>query len=166
MTGGDFAGKPVLRRGGVLWFAAEGEREIVGRVRTAVESKFGASGPQPFARQANDVPVLTEDDAFGKLLAHAREAQRRMRDEFGLPLAAIGIDTMSAAAGFEDEDKPKETQKVMNKLRALSKATGAFVFIIDHYGKMVETGVAVRLPRAAQQTLSLPVSETERSTAR
>jgi hypothetical protein len=75
------------------------------------------------------------------LTAHANEAAARMLADFELPLAAIGIDTMSAAAGFEDEDKPKETQKVMNMLRKLARATGALVFVIDHYGKMVETGV-------------------------
>lgn len=38
MTGGGFVGRKVERRGGVLWFAAEGEDEIEGRVRAAVEN--------------------------------------------------------------------------------------------------------------------------------
>ena len=57
MTGGVFAGEPVMRTGAILWFAAEGEKEIEGRVRAAVENKFGGSGPQPFARQAGRRPV-------------------------------------------------------------------------------------------------------------
>jgi hypothetical protein len=51
MTGGEFAGEPVMRQGAILWLAAEGEKEIEGRVRAAVENKFGGSGVQPFARQ-------------------------------------------------------------------------------------------------------------------
>ncbi len=141
MTGGSFAGEPVMRKGAVLWFAAEGENEIERRVRAAVEKKFGGKGAQPFARQAGGVPLLTEPDALEKLMAHAQEAAKRAREKFGLPLALIPIDTVSAAAGFDDENSASETQKVMTALRELSRATGALVLPIDHYGKLVETGV-------------------------
>ena len=132
MTKGNFAGEPVLRRGGVLWFAAEGETAIEGRVRAAVENKFGGSGPQPFARQAGGVPLLTDPDALEKLLAHAREAERHMKANFDLPLAFIAVDTVSAAASFDDENSASETQRVMSVLQALSRATGALVLPIDH----------------------------------
>ena len=141
MTGGEFAGEPVMRTGAVLWFAAEGEKEIEGRVRAAVESKFGASGLQPFARQAGGVPLLTDPDALEKLKAHAQEAAEYASEKFGLPLALIVIDTVSAAAGFTDENSASETQKVMTILRELSRATGALVLPIDHYGKQTETGI-------------------------
>ena len=141
MTGGEFAGEPVMRTGAVLWFAAEGEKEIEGRVRAAVESKFGASGLQPFALQAGSVPLLTDPDALEKLKAHAHEAAEYASEKFGLPLALIVIDTVSAAAGFTDENSASETQKVMTILRELSRATGAFVLPIDHYGKQTETGI-------------------------
>jgi hypothetical protein len=58
-----------------------------------------------------------------------------------LPLALIVIDTLSAAAGFNDENSASETQRVMTTLRELARATGALVLLIDHYGKMSETGV-------------------------
>ena len=141
MTGGVFAGEPVTRTGAILWFAAEGEKEIEGRVRAAVENKFGGSGPQPFARQAAGVPLLTDPDALEKLKAHAQEAAKYAREKFGLPLALIVIDTVSAAAGFTDENSASETQKVMTILRELSRATGALVLPIDHYGKQTETGI-------------------------
>jgi AAA domain len=141
MTGGCFAGEPVMRKGAVLWFAAEGEKEIEGRVRVAVEKKYRASGPQPFARQAGGVPLLTEPDALKKLKAYTQEAAKRAREMFDLPLVLIVIDTVSAAAGFGDENSASETQKVMTTLRELSRATGALVLPIDHYGKLAETGV-------------------------
>ena len=141
MTKGEFAGEPVVRKGAVLWFAAEGESEIEERVRAAIENKFGGSGLQPFARQAGGVPLLTESDVLEKLKAYAEEAAKRARDTFDLPLALIVIDTLSAAAGFDDENSASETQKVMSMLHELSRATGAFVLVIDHYGKMTETGV-------------------------
>ena len=48
---------------------------------------------------------------------------------------------MSAAAGFDDENSAAETQKVMNMLAALARETKALVLLIDHYGKIIETGV-------------------------
>jgi hypothetical protein len=141
MMSGEFAGEPVMRKGAILWFAAEGEKEIEGRVRAAIENKFGGSGPQPFARQAGGVPLLTDPDALEKLKAHAQEASEHAREKFGLPLALIVIDTVSAAAGFTDENSAAETQKVMTILRELSRATGALVLPIDHCGKQTETGI-------------------------
>jgi hypothetical protein len=79
MNGGAFIDEPVLRKGAVLWFAAEGENEIEGRVRAAAEKKFGGKGPQPFARQAGNVPLLTTPDALEKLKAYAQEAAKRAR---------------------------------------------------------------------------------------
>lgn len=141
MTGGEFAGQPVMRRGAILWLAAEGEKEIEGRVRAAVENKFRGSGPQPFARQAGSVPLLTDQNALEKLKDHAQEAAKHASEKFGLPLALIVIDTVSAAAGFTDENSASETQRVMTTLRELSRATGALVLAIDHYGKQAETGI-------------------------
>ena len=137
MTGDKFTGEPVMRKGAVLWLAAEGEKEIEGRVRASVENKFGGKGPQPFARQAGGVPLLTDQDALEKLIAHAREAAKHAGEKFGLPLALIVIDTVSAAAGFTDEN----SASVMIMLRELSRATGALVLPIDHYGKQTETGI-------------------------
>ena len=48
---------------------------------------------------------------------------------------------MAAAAGFDDENSAAETQKAMNTLAALARETKALVLLIDHYGKIVETGV-------------------------
>jgi ABC-type branched-subunit amino acid transport system ATPase component len=48
----------------------------------------------------------------------------------------IVIDTLSGAAGFDDENSAAETQKVVNLLRDLSTTTGTLVAVIDHHGKM------------------------------
>jgi len=52
----------------------------------------------------------------------------------------IIVDTMSAAAGFTDENSSSEGQRAMDVLTELSKRTGAFVLACDHFGKAVETG--------------------------
>ena len=142
IAGGEFAGKLVKRTGGVLWFAAEGENEIEMRVRAAIAARGGnPDARQPFARQAGSVPSLTAKDALEQLKALAAAAAERMRKEFGLELALIVIDTLSAAAAFDDENSAAETQRVMNMLAALARETKTLVLLIDHYGKLVDTGV-------------------------
>jgi AAA domain len=142
IVGGEFAGKLVKRIGGVLWLAAEGENEIEMRVRAAIAARGGdPDARQPFARQARSVPCLTDKDAPDRLKALAAAATEQMQKDFGLELALIGVDTLSAAAGFDDENSAAETQKVMTTIAALARETKALVLLIDHYGKLVDTGV-------------------------
>jgi hypothetical protein len=140
MTGTPFAGRSVKRTGGVLFIAAEGASEIPIRLRGLIEAKFpGHKGKLPFA-WAESCPLLLEKDAIRKLEQIAREAAARMKSEFGEELVLIIIDTMSAAAGFKDENSSSEGQVAMNVMNELSKRTGALVMACDHFGKAVETG--------------------------
>jgi len=84
--------------------------------------------------------MLMEKGSIGKLEQIAKEAADRMRSEFGVELVLIIVDTMSAAAGFKDENSSSEVQTAMNVLNELSKRTGALVVACDHFGKAVETG--------------------------
>jgi hypothetical protein len=142
MVGGEFAGSQVMRKGGALWLAAEGESEIETRIQAAVVARGSdAADRQPFARQAGSVPPLADKDALGRLKTLAKQAADHLRRNFKCELALIVIDTLSAAAGFDDENSAAETQKVMNTLAALARETKALVVVIDHYGKIIETGV-------------------------
>ena len=159
IVGGEFAGKPVKRSGGVLWLAAEGETEIEARVRAAI----GARGSdvtlrQPFARQAGSVPCLTDKNALDRLKALAAAAAERMRKDFELELALIVIDTLSAAAGFDDENSAAETQKTMNTIAALARETKALILLIDHYGKLADTGIRGSSAKSASADAILRLS--------
>ena len=135
---GEFSGKAILCKGAVLWLAAEGQSEIDRRMRAALVAR-GADGDATyaFARQAGDVPILTEKDALEWLKALAIEAMAR----FGCALALIVIDTLSAAACFDDENSAADTQKVMNVLAAFAHWAHALVVVLDHYGKVADTGI-------------------------
>ena len=63
-----------------------------------------------------------------------------MQQKFGVPLAVILVDTMSAAAGFADENSAADVQPVMDVLHELAKATSTLVIAIDHYGKAPGAG--------------------------
>jgi hypothetical protein len=140
MTGSPFASRPVKRRGGVLFLAAEGAGEIRIRLCGLVEAKFQSRTDKlPFA-WVDGCPKLTENGAIHQLEGITKQAADHMRSEFRIELALIIVDTMSAAAGFTDENSSSEGQRTMNALAELSRRTGAFVMACDHFGKTVETG--------------------------
>jgi hypothetical protein len=142
IVGGEFAGKTVNRKGGVLWLAAEGENEIEARVYAAIGARGGDPDEKhPFARQAVSVPCLTDKDALQRLRAMANEAAAHMREHFDCDLVAIFIDTLAAAAGFDDENSASETQKVMNVMAALAREMKVPAIVLDHYGKIADTGI-------------------------
>ncbi|MCJ2068156.1 AAA family ATPase [Methylobacterium sp. J-030] len=141
MTGSPFAGKRVMRQGGVLFIAPEGSFEIPIRLRGIVQGKLGPDAPDrlPFA-WIEECPRLLDADAVPQLATVAKMAAEHLAKVFDLPLALIVIDTVAAGAGFTDENSAAETQRVMNAMEALSHQTGAFVLGVDHFGKAVETG--------------------------
>lgn len=144
MTGHPFAGREVLRRGAVLWLAAEGANEVDARIGAAAEARSGGNPVEalPFARQAFDVPRLTAPEAKEQILELAAAFKAGLAQRFpNAELVMVAIDTLGSAAGFADGNSSSEAQAVMNMLRAVNVATGALVLLIDHFGKAIETGV-------------------------
>lgn len=155
MLGESFAGRRVVRRGGVLFVAAEGAYEIPIRLQGIVEGKLREAALAAIARGSaesaldperlpiawiEECPRLLGQEGLGVLTATARVAAARIEAEFGLPLALIVVDTVAASAGYEDENGAAEGQRVIAALESLSRQSGAFVLGVDHFGKMVETG--------------------------
>jgi hypothetical protein len=144
MTGTVFAGFEVVRKGGVLFVAAEGATEIAPRLRALVDHKLSEAAPTlplPFSWIEECPSLLTDAGAVAALIAVAQQVSECLQEVHCLPLALIVVDTLAAAAGFSNENEAAEAQKVMNILRDLSKATGALVLGVDHFGKIAETGV-------------------------
>jgi hypothetical protein len=140
MIGILFAGRTVKRKGGVLFIAAEGASEIPIRLSGLIETKLpDHKNKLPFT-WVESCPILMTNGAVEQLAAIAKKAADRMKAEFGVDLVLIIVDTMSAAAGFKDENASSEAQFVMNALSELSRRTGALVLACDHFGKAVETG--------------------------
>ncbi len=127
MTGLPFAGKRVVRQGGVLFVAPEGAFEIPIRLKGIVQGKLGSDAAErlPFA-WIEECPRLLDADAVPQLVATAKVAAEHLTEAFDLPLALIVIDTVAAGAGFMDENSAAEAQRVMNAMEALSHQTGAF----------------------------------------
>jgi hypothetical protein len=142
IAGASFIDFKILRRGGVLFIAAEGANEIPVRLQAVLESKYPQIERAPFA-WTNTCLRLLGRKAVSELVAWANEAAARMQQEFGLPLALIVIDTVVAAAGYSrvgEESDAAVGQAIMNVLEDVAQLTGAMVLGVDHFGKSAETG--------------------------
>ena len=151
MTGLFFLKAPTRRRGGVLIFAAEGAYDIPTRMEALIKHRLAKETTDPDLFKPNQqtrlpfsyIPrcrPLLNPQTVDWMVAKAREAQDYFQNEFGFDLVLIGIDTMSAAARWDNENDAAQVQIVMNHLADVSKATGAFVLAVDHFGKDISAG--------------------------
>src|SRR5262249_53332146 len=139
---GEFLDHAVMRRGGVLYIAAEGGAGIRKRFRAILEDKYPSIGVVPFAF-AKASPRLLDKAASATLADIARDAADHMRQQFGCPLVLIIVDTVAKAAGYAkpgDENDAAVGQMLMNCFSDVSNATGALVLGVDHFGKAADTG--------------------------
>jgi AAA domain-containing protein len=141
MTGQPFLGHMVKRQCGVLFIAAEGADEVRVRLDAVIREKCGNS-IQPFYWY-EQAPILLQKGAAERLIAMARQVEASMREEFGLPLGLIEIDTIAACAGYDRPGAEYDNavgQAVMNVLKAVAQEIGCFVLGIDHFGKDLMAG--------------------------
>jgi hypothetical protein len=141
-TGQPFLGHSVKRQCGVLLIAAEGAAEVRLRLDAVVRHKCGNMERAPF-RWYETTPLLLQKGAVETLIAMAQQADHSLRQEFGLPLGLIVIDTVAACAGYTragDESDPAAAQAMMNVLKVLAQTLSCFVLGVDHFGKNVEAG--------------------------
>jgi hypothetical protein len=76
-------------------------------------------------------------------IERAKAVGAAMQKRFGVPLSPIEIDTVVATAGYKksgDEQDSVLGAQLMEALKEISAATGAFVLGVDHFGKTAETG--------------------------
>ena len=129
----------IKRKGGVLYLVLEGKPAFPLRVMAAFEAvlkkqmNFGDRYKLPFSWNTFEPNLFNKGpDALIKLVE--RDAAK-MRQDFGVDLVAIFLDTMGLAACYENEDKSAQVQKVVGGLSHLSDVTGALAIGVDHYGK-------------------------------
>jgi hypothetical protein len=153
MTGLSFLGKKVRRRCGALIFAAEGANTIRLRKRALIEHRIAKAGLNPhllsqrgvnldalpFAFVGNCRPLL-DPRTVDWIATQARTAQEHFRSRHGVDLGFLGIDTIAAAAGWDNENDAAQCQIVMNHLADISTATDTFVLAVDHFGQDITKG--------------------------
>jgi AAA domain/Bifunctional DNA primase/polymerase, N-terminal len=136
-----FAGRSVMRRGAVLWLAAEGEREVDKRMRAAVKALGCDPDEQPLYKQIASVPKLLSNGGEALIMQIVNQVQRAAKAEFGLLLVLIIIDTMIKSAGYKkSENDAVEINNMIQVMENISIRTKCFVLALDHMGKDEERG--------------------------
>jgi hypothetical protein len=143
MTTRPFIGFDIVRPGGVLLLALEGQSEVAIRIQGALENK-GADYHKgaPFY-WCETCPPLADSKTAKVIIATAKAAAAEFKQRFNLPLSLILIDSLVAAAGYSKEGQDNDaalTHAIMMVAAQVSRAIGCFVFVIDHYGKDTNVG--------------------------
>jgi hypothetical protein len=140
-TGQPFAGYAIKRQGAALIFASEGAGELPIRLEALSEAEHGGKILPIYYCDA--AVRLLDKSSVATVIATAKAIADEAQKDYKLPLVLILFDTVIAAAQFAkagDENDAAVGQKLMAALGEISRATGAFVLGIDHFGKAVETG--------------------------
>jgi hypothetical protein len=142
MSGVKFIDFPVVRKGGVLFIAPEGASELPARIEAAIKAKCPEMERAPFA-WIETCPALINPKTGATLATVAQQAAEKIKAEWDLPLALIVIDTIVVSAGYTKEGQDNDAaigQRIMSTMGELSKATGAFLLGVEHFGKSIDTG--------------------------
>jgi hypothetical protein len=140
-----------------LFLPAEGADEMRVRLDALVREKCGGVARAPF-RWFETVPTLLNRGGPELLIAMARQADASLRQEFGLPLGLVFIDTVAASAGYAMQGAESDSavgQQVMRLLRRAAEATNSFWCGIDHFGKNVDHGTRGSSSKEAAADLAL-----------
>jgi hypothetical protein len=142
MGGGDFVKFPVLRKGGVLFLACEGQSEVSIRLEGVLKDKCTGIEKAPFA-WLEHCPRLLDKTAGAELADMIRAAGEEMQCRFGMPLVLVVIDTYGRAAAYDRTGQENDTAAnkiIMRHLADAARGAQVFIMAIDHFGKAVETG--------------------------
>jgi hypothetical protein len=163
-TGQNWLGRELCRPGGVLYIAAEGIGNLPLRFNAVIRDKLlpqvsagtfnGDPNRLPLAWKRRIKP-LRDKQSLTELTQLAAQAQEQFKREFDLDLVVIMLDTMSALAGWEDENDNAQAQQVMNTINHLSQVSKTFVLAADHYGKNASSGTRGASAREASADLVL-----------
>lgn len=164
---------PVARIGGVVWFAAEGERQVVPYMRCLEQ---GIGGYQPIDKEferatpmvvvpAAEIPKLNDQNAGQVMRALMEQACELIYKRFGLDPALFITDTYSRIAGPIDPDKSHLAEMIFDKLMAIGREFKSTALLLDHTGKSPERGTRGSSAKPAAAEIELMIKAETGQTA-
>lgn len=136
---GDFLGRRVRERVGVIYVLTEGAYSVDARMK-AVKLDLGITETLPitFVRFPPG-NLLLDKERKEFVTALAVEAQR-IEAAFGVRIGAVIIDTVTAGCAINNEGDNSEISKVTKILREFGAALKAVTIAVHHLGKNAESG--------------------------
>ena len=146
-----------MRRGAVLWLAAEGEREVDKRMRAAVKALGCDPDEQPTYEQIASVPKLLSNGGEALIMQIVDQVQRAAKAEFGLPLVLIIIDTMIKSAGYKKSEN--DSVEINNMIQVMENISISERSVLSwHWTIWARTKKRVRGEAATSRAASMSTS--------
>jgi hypothetical protein len=134
-----FFGRKIVERVGTVFVAAEGRALIPNRFAAAL-AKHSITDKLPIA-WINRLPDFNSPGGIKNFVRQLKAIDERFRDDFGVRLGQVPIDTVAACFGMKDEDDNAEATKICNVMRSIGEDIGALMAPVHHYGKNPESGL-------------------------
>lgn len=132
-SNGAFFGKDVRTRVGVCFITAEGANSFNRRIDAGKKHRdVNEILPIAYLPFSGD---LTKDDEFKQLLAELPVIDAMFREEHGVPLGLVVLDTMSATFAMKDQNSAAEVTAVCKRLKQIGEKVNVFAFGVHHLGK-------------------------------
>lgn len=131
---GKWAGREVMRRGGVAYLGYESTATIPGRLWAKLQS-MGARGRDLPIAAPKGLKRFTGAYAFGELEESLARLSDRFWDEYGVPLIAVGVDTVAASGLVPDEMDTAAWQDTFNRLNEICERLQIVIILTMHAGK-------------------------------
>lgn len=124
-TGKGFFGIEPDDCGGSILLTGEGRRSVLSRMEA-----LGEEDRLPII--SGDITNLSAPGALDALYADLRLKIDAMREEFGMPVRMVAIDTLSASGLLRDENDNSEAGVAMKALSKLSELLNVFIIVTHH----------------------------------
>jgi hypothetical protein len=134
-----YFGRKIIERVGTVFIAAEGRPLLPNRFAAAlIKLSIEATLPITWRKL---LPDFSCADGIKQFIRELKAIDERYRDDFGVRLGHVPIDTVAATFGMKDEDDNAEATRICNTLRSVGDETGVLMAPVHHYGKNPESGL-------------------------
>jgi hypothetical protein len=138
-TGLPFFGRRIKDPVGVAILAAEGVGTLPLRLEVARRQKTDAERlPIAFL---GDVPNLSSQREIETLIPRLEAVAGRLKQDHGVRLGVVIVDTLAAAFDLNDENDNAEAAKIIRLIRKIGERLALLVIVVHHYGKGTGTGL-------------------------
>lgn len=133
-----FAGVAPARRGGVVVFHGEGAEGIVMRIHVAAKTA-GIREELPIVHRSV-TGSMDEYDTWTAIREEIPAIQEQMREQFGVELEMIAVDTAMTCYAIEDFNAAGPVAKALNHMKLIRDTYKCVSLLVHHLGKDLDRG--------------------------
>lgn len=141
VRGDDWIGRRVTSRNGVLWFAYEGVKSVLWRMKAIAMVVGERMHDTPFFPVLRDPVRLDGKGSYAVMAGTIRHHQERCREKYGCELTTVVIDTASASGMVTDDGDQKQWNAAFQFLKELARELNVTIIVVTHSAKGEEGSI-------------------------